>query len=35
VIAPIVALLMLPALHALTPQLSYYGPRVYRPLVRR
>lgn len=35
VVAPVAALLMLPALHALTPQLSYYGPRAYRPLVRR
>lgn len=32
---PVVALLMLPALRNLTPQLSYYGPRVYRPLLRR
>lgn len=35
VMAPLVALLMLPALHGLTPQLSYYGPRVYRPKFRR
>lgn len=34
-IAPVAALLMLPALRNLTPQLSYYGPRVYRPLLRR
>lgn len=33
--APVVALLMLPALRNLTPQLSYYGPRVYRPLFQR
>jgi hypothetical protein len=33
--APLVAFLMLPALHNLTPQLSYYGPRVYRPLFQR
>jgi len=32
--APLVALLTLPAIHNLTPQLSYYGPRVYRPLLR-
>jgi hypothetical protein len=32
---PVAALLMLPALRNLTPQLSYYGPRIYRPLVRR
>jgi hypothetical protein len=31
--APIAALLMLPALRSLTPRLSYYGPRVYRPLL--
>ncbi len=33
--APPVAFLMLPAIHNLTPQLSYYGPRVYRPLLSR
>ncbi len=33
--APLVAFLMLPALRNLTPQLSYYGPRVYRPLLQR
>lgn len=33
--APVAALLTLPALRNLTPQLSYYGPRVYRPLLRR
>ncbi|MET0277920.1 MAG: hypothetical protein ABW198_06245 [Pseudorhodoplanes sp.] len=32
--APLVAFLILPAIHNLTPQLSYYGPRVYRPLLR-
>ena len=32
--APLAALLMLSALRNLTPQLSYYGPRVYRPLLR-
>jgi hypothetical protein len=32
---PVAALLMLPALRNLTPRLSYYGPRVYRPLLRR
>jgi hypothetical protein len=33
--APIAAALMLPALRNLTPQLSYYGPRVFRPLFQR
>jgi hypothetical protein len=31
----VVALAMLAALRLLKPQLSYYGPRVYRPLLRR
>ena len=35
VMAPLVAILMMPALRNLRPQLSYYGPRVYRPLLRR
>jgi hypothetical protein len=33
--APIAALLMVPALRNLSPRLDYYGPRVYRPLLRR
>jgi hypothetical protein len=33
--APLVAALMMPALRNLTPQLSYYGPRVFRPLFQR
>jgi len=33
--ALITGLLMLPALRMLTPRLSYYGPRVFRPLLRR
>lgn len=33
--APVAAVLMLPALRNLTPQLSYYGPRVFRPFLPR
>jgi hypothetical protein len=32
--AMIAGLVMLPALRLLTPRLSYYGPRVYRPALR-